>query len=81
MRELPNGLDFQNGGFTVFAQVVGDGMNLIDAYNGLSRLALDQDADDNGVRDAGPFNEVPALDQVRAHSCRYSGTGAKSSII
>ena len=57
----PNGLDFQNGGFTVFARAVGDGMNLIDAYNGLSRLPLDQDADDNGVRDAGPFSSVPAL--------------------
>lgn len=54
-------LDAQNGGFTVFAHVVGDGMNLIDAYNGLTRLPLDQDADDNGVRDNGPFSSVPAI--------------------
>lgn len=54
-------LDGQNGGFTVFAQVAGDGMTLIDAYNGLSRLSLDEDADDNGVRDSGPFSTVPAI--------------------
>jgi hypothetical protein len=57
----PDGLNYQNGGFTVFARVVGDGMNLIDAYNGLSRLSLDEDANNNGIRDAGPFGSVPAI--------------------
>jgi peptidyl-prolyl cis-trans isomerase A (cyclophilin A) len=54
-------LDNQNGGFTVFAQVVGDGMALIDGFASMSRTNLNPDVDDNGTRDAGPFNEIPFI--------------------
>lgn len=45
-----------NGGFTVFAQVVGDGMEYFEAINGgMNIYNLNPDYNDDGVRDAGPF--------------------------
>ncbi len=44
----PLGLDYQNGGFTVFARVLGNGMTLIDALAGLPTINL-----------GSPFDEIP----------------------
>jgi cyclophilin family peptidyl-prolyl cis-trans isomerase len=62
-------LDTSSGGFAVFAQVRGDGMAMYDAFNGLSIANLNPDADNNGVREPGPFgltanDGVPFLDGV-----------------
>jgi cyclophilin family peptidyl-prolyl cis-trans isomerase len=80
-------LDVSNNGsgpYTVFGQVVGDGMSLIDVYATLGRYNFNQDADNNGVRDPGPFTEVPVLPggtsilpliTNRAHVVDYLGSG------
>jgi cyclophilin family peptidyl-prolyl cis-trans isomerase len=44
-------LDNQNGGFTVFGRVVGNGMNVVDAISDLGIVAM-----------ASPFDELPVLD-------------------
>lgn len=44
-------LDNQNGGFTVFARVIGDGMAVVDAIDQLQR-----------VNAGGPFTELPVID-------------------
>jgi cyclophilin family peptidyl-prolyl cis-trans isomerase len=57
-------LDTQNGGFTVFANVIGDGMTLMDAYAGLTRYNLNPYYDPNydpANPTDGPFAQVPLL--------------------
>jgi cyclophilin family peptidyl-prolyl cis-trans isomerase len=88
----PGGLDFQDGGFTVFASVVGDGMSLINAYSGLAILNLNEDVNDDGQPDnvpGDPFAEVPVLPAgssflpltlARAEQINYYGSGPATTV-
>jgi cyclophilin family peptidyl-prolyl cis-trans isomerase len=61
-------LDNQNGGFTVFARVVDDGMTLIDAFATLSRYNLNPFYYPNynpSFPNEGPFTDVPLLNGER----------------
>jgi cyclophilin family peptidyl-prolyl cis-trans isomerase len=84
------GLDFVDGGFTVFARVLADGMSMFDGFNSLTIANLNPDTDDNGTRDAGPFfigpgDGVPVLGGnlvvlERAKQIDYLGAGITTDV-
>ncbi len=59
-------LDYQNGGFTVFGRVLGEGMELFDAIGNLYTYNLNQYYDPFGTL-GQPFAEVPLINYQNAY--------------
>jgi cyclophilin family peptidyl-prolyl cis-trans isomerase len=81
-----------DGAFTVFGQVAGDGMSLIDGYeasNNLYIVNMNPDTNDDGTPDGGPFTQTPIvisgntfapLILSRARVVDYLGSGATTDV-
>lgn len=63
----PNGLDYQNGGFTVFGRVIGAGMAVVDTIAGLDI-----------VNAGSPFDNLPVVDLAAVQA---QGFVAKSDLV
>jgi cyclophilin family peptidyl-prolyl cis-trans isomerase len=84
---LKDNTESLDGAFTVFGQVAGDGMSLIDGYeasNNLYIVNMNPDTNDDGTPDGGPFAQTPIIISgstfvplilSRARVVDYFGTG------
>lgn len=76
-------LDAQNGGFTVFAQVVGAGMTVIDEVAALPRVNAGGAFTDLPVKDfsGSTINRVHTVETALAHELIYSVTSDDAALV
>ncbi len=76
-------LDAQNGGFTVFAQVLGDGMTVIDEVAALPRVNAGGAFTDLPVKDFSgtTINRIHTVETGLAHELIYSVTSDDSALV
>jgi cyclophilin family peptidyl-prolyl cis-trans isomerase len=89
---LEDNTESLDGAFTVFGQVAGDGMSLIDGYeasNNLYIVNMNPDTNDDGTPDGGPFAQTPIIISgstfvplilSRARVVDYFGTGITTDV-
>src|SRR3954471_15975464 len=89
---LQDNTETLDGAFTVFGQVAGDGMSLIDGYeasNNLYIVNMNPDTNDDGTPDGGPFTQTPIIISgsnfvplilSRARVVDYFGSGISTDV-